>query len=58
MNADHVNWIDTIKTNMNPSNEGENEIRLFKNTPIKINRLWINDVEIDISPIKNKIFKA
>ena len=43
---------------MNPSNEGENEIRLFKNTPIKINRLWINDVEIDISPIKNKIFKA
>lgn len=38
--------------------EDEKEIRLFKNTPLKINKLWINDEEVDITFIKNKIFKA
>lgn len=55
----YIDWVDTIKCNLNfYTGEEEKEIRLFKNTPIKIEKLWINLEEQDISAIKNKIFKA
>ena len=59
VNEEYVNWVDTIMLNMNPQlGEEEKEIRLFKNTSIKIEQLFINNEEIDISKIKNKEFKA
>lgn len=55
----HVDWIDTFTVNIHPSYEEEKEIRLFKNTPIKIEGLFINGKEYDMSPeIQNKVFKA
>lgn len=55
----HVDWIDTFQLNINPSlGEMEQEIRLFKNTPIKIERLYIRGKEVDISEIKDKVYKA
>ena len=56
--VDEVDWINTIRLNMDPSAEEEKEIRLFKNTPLEIESLEINDKEIDITLIKDKIFKA
>jgi hypothetical protein len=55
---EHVNWIDTYRLNLEPCSEEEKEIRLFKNTPLKIEELYINKKNVDISSIKNKIFKA
>ena len=56
---DYIDWQQTIEANIDPSlGEDEKEITLFKNTPIKINRLLVNDKEIDISKIKDKTFKA
>jgi hypothetical protein len=52
----YINWITTLELNMHPSYLEEKEIRLFKNTPIKIKSIKINDKEIDISIIENKIF--
>jgi len=55
----YVNWIDTFELNIHPSlGEEEREIRLFKNTPIKIERLYIKGKEVDISEIKDKVYKA
>jgi hypothetical protein len=56
--VDEVDWIKTIRLNMDPVAEEEKEIRLFKNTPLKIESLEINNEEIDINLIKDKIFKA
>jgi len=58
INQDYIDWIETIKMNMNPSYEEEKEIRLFKNTPLKITNIYLNDKSINIDNIKNKIFKA
>jgi hypothetical protein len=58
VNVDYINWIDTIRCNMDPSSSEEKEIRLFKNTPLKIISLKINNKNIDLSLIKNKLFKA
>ncbi len=55
----YVDWIDTLTVNIHPSYEEEKEIRLFKNTPIKIERLFINGKDYDLPPeIQNKVFKA
>ena len=43
---------------MNPSYEDEKEIRLFKNTPLKLISIKIDNEKMNISSIKNKIFKA
>jgi len=57
--SDRVDWVETIARNMDPDlGEMEKEIRLFKNTPIKIERLWINDKEVDIASIADKKFRA
>lgn len=58
IHVDHVDWVETINLNANPSYEEETEVRLFKNTPIKIVGLEINNEPVDISRIKNKTFKA
>ena len=34
------------------------EIRLFKNTPIKLNAIIVDGKPIDISKIKDKVFRA
>ena len=54
----YVNWHETLRMNANPSFTDEKEIRLFKNTPLKIINITINDVEQDISSIMNKTFYA
>ena len=54
----HIDWVDTLRLNMEPDNE-EKEIRLFKNTPLKINKIWVKGKEIELPKIiKNKTFKA
>jgi len=61
---EYINWIETLRVNMHPLYEDEKEIRLFKNTPLKIIAIYDqnsyeNGVEMKISSqIKNKIFKA
>ncbi|MFA5152667.1 MAG: hypothetical protein WC554_08925, partial [Clostridia bacterium] len=59
INTNYVNWPATIKANMHPTYEEEKEIQLFKNTPLKIVAIYDQrGNELDISKIKNKIFKA
>ena len=52
----YVDWKTTFEMNMHPFYLDEKEIRLFKNTPIQIKSIKINDKEIDISILGNKIF--
>ena len=52
----YVDWKTTFEMNMNPNFSEEKEIRLFKNTPIHLKRLTINDDEIDVSIFGNKVF--
>lgn len=54
----YIDWITTLEMNMNPSFTEEREIRLFKNTPIKIKALTINDEDVDISFLNDKTFFA
>jgi|ERR1035437_1076534 hypothetical protein len=54
----YIDWTKTLEMNMHPNFDTEKEIRLFKNTPIKINSLTIDAKPIDISLIQNKIFLA
>jgi hypothetical protein len=55
----YVDWQQTITANIDPAlGEDEKEITLFKNTPIKINRIVLDGELMDISNIKDKIFKA
>lgn len=55
----YIDWQQTIEANIDPNiGEDEKEITLFKNTPITIQGLEVNGKEMNIEPIKNKIFKA
>lgn len=63
----YINWIETLEQNTHPSFKEEKEIKLFKNTPIKIVDLKLFDnrnreeIEIDdkdLNIIKNKTFYA
>ncbi len=54
----YVNWKTTLEMNMNPSMSDEREVRLFKNTPIDIISITIDDKPVDISTLKNKVFYA
>jgi len=55
----YIDWQQTITANIDPAiGEDEKEITLFKNTPIKIDRLMVNGKVIDISNIKSKVFKV
>jgi len=57
---EYINWIDTFRLNLEHEyyNE-ENEIRLFKNTPLNITNIWWNNNQINIiNDIKNCNFKS
>ena len=55
----YVDWQDTFELNINPSTGyEEREIRLFKNTPIKLIAIFAQGEEFDISNIKDKVFRA
>jgi GNAT superfamily N-acetyltransferase len=54
----YVDWITTLQLGMHPNFRDEKEIRLFKNTPLKIIGLEINEEQVDISGLQNKTFKA
>ena len=55
----HVNWQDTFELNIDPTiGYEEREIRLFKNTPIKLSAIIVKGEEVDISNIKEKVFRA
>ena len=62
--SEYVDWVETLQLNISPLYEEEKEVRLFKNTPIKIKAIYDQKGYEDgkamrISPnIKNKIFKA
>jgi hypothetical protein len=56
INKEYVNWVETLRLNLDPSSTDEKEIRLYKNTPIKIEKLYINGKSLNIENIKNKIF--
>lgn len=65
INQRYVNWVETIRANMdsqyglrNYDNESEHEINLFKNTPIKVNKIFINGKPADIQNIKSIKFIA
>lgn len=52
----YVDWKRTLELNANPSFSQEKEIRLFKNTPIRLKSLTIDDEQIDVSIFGNKVF--
>lgn len=54
----YVDWMETIKLNIEHNNLDEREIRLFKNTSIKIKDIIYNDEYIDKELFINKIYKA
>lgn len=55
----HIDWVDTFQLNISPSTgEEEREIRLFKNTPIKLIAVWVEGENMDISEIEDKVFRA
>tara|TARA_R110000796_G_scaffold58413_4_gene134879 strand:- start:30084 stop:30737 length:654 start_codon:yes stop_codon:yes gene_type:complete len=59
INQSYVDWNQTILANIDPQiGEDEKEITLFKNTPIKIEKLMIDNGSVDVSGLRNKIFKA
>jgi hypothetical protein len=53
---EYVDWIATLRLSMDFSAEGEDEIRLFKNTPIKLEGITVNGKSLDLSKINNKKF--
>jgi hypothetical protein len=56
----YVNWPETLTLNINPLYEEEKEIRLYKNTLLKIKNIYDNENNLLPIPIKikEKIFKA
>lgn len=54
----YVDWKITLQMNTSISFKEEKEIRLFKNTPLKIKKLSIDDEEIDVSMFNGKTFYA
>jgi len=60
---ENIDWENTVALNMDINiGEDEKEIRLFKNTPLKIEELYMNNKNIiddlEVSQIKNKTFYA
>jgi hypothetical protein len=52
-----IDWITTLRLNSEDFSE-EKEIRLYKNTRIKLLKVYFEYEEIDISDIKDKIYLA
>lgn len=53
-----VDWKTTMEQNSHLDYFGEREIRLVKNTPIKLKSITIDDTEIDLIAYKDKKFFA
>jgi len=58
INEKYVDWEETFKLNIHPFLSDEKEIRLYNNTPIKINSITINDEPLDLSILGNKTFTS
>jgi hypothetical protein len=56
INEKYIDWLTTISMNIHPYFCEEREIRLFKNTPLNIKSININNQDIDLSIFKNKVF--
>lgn len=54
----YIDWKTTLIANIHPSFIDEQEITLFKNTPINIKSITINDEIVDISFLNDKNFYA
>jgi hypothetical protein len=54
----YVNWKETLELNIHPNYMDEKEIRLYKNTQIKIKSILLDNTKIDISILGDKIFFA
>jgi hypothetical protein len=60
VSVESVEWIETLQQNINPFYEEEKEIRLIKDSPVKLNAIYDKEGnKIPLPPeIKNKTFKA
>lgn len=65
IDENYIDWDETLALNMNPTYSTEKEIRLFKNTPIKINSIervkgsyYLPIDFLDMDEIRNKTFLA
>ena len=56
VNEEYVNWKETFELNIMQTTGDEDEIRLFKNTPLEIISITIEDEEIDLELLGNKTF--
>jgi hypothetical protein len=54
----YVDWKETFELNIHPNYYEEKEIRLFKNTPLRLEEVIFNDEEIDETIYKNKVYKG
>jgi hypothetical protein len=56
---EYVDWSQTINANIDLQiGEDEKEITLFKNTPIRLEKLSVDGKEFNVSYLKDKVFKA
>ena len=55
VNEEYVDWKETFELNISSD---EDEIRLFKNTPLEIISITIEDEEVDLELLANKTFVA
>lgn len=54
----YVNWKETIELNINESLGDEKEIRLYKNTPLTIIGMYLDDEEVDLEELSNIRFTS
>ncbi len=54
----YVDWKETYELNIHPNYNEEKEIRLFKNTLIRLEEVIFNDEKIDSKYFSNKIYKS
>ena len=53
---EYVDWVSTMRLSMDFSAEGEDEIRLFKNTPLCIEEITVNGKPLTLNNVINKKF--
>lgn len=53
---EYVDWVSTMRLSMDFSTEGEDEIRLFKNTPLCIEEITVNGKPLTLNNVINKKF--
>lgn len=57
---EYINWVETLQQNTDPGFDFEDEIRLFPNTPIILDRIVIDFTQVDLheTELDGKVFKA